>query len=125
MSTTAATSPLTGAQRRLMTGLVLGVTLVAFEVTSVVTALPTITDELHGTSLYGLAVAVYTLANMVALVTTGELADRYGPVKPYIASIATFVVGLLVAASAHSMVMVVVGRTLQGAGTGEIGRAHV
>ena len=118
MSTTAATSPLTGAQRRLMTGLVLGVTLVAFEVTSVVTALPTITDELHGTSLYGLAVAVYTLANMVALVTTGELADRYGPVKPYIASIATFVVGLLVAASAHSMVMVVVGRTLQGAGTG-------
>ena len=118
MNTTTPAAPLTGAQRRLMTGLVLGVTLVAFEVTSVVTALPTITDELHGTSLYGLAVAVYTLANMVALVTTGELADRYGPVKPYIASIATFVVGLLVAASAHSMVTVVVGRTLQGAGTG-------
>jgi MFS family permease len=102
----------------LIAGLVLGVTLVAFEVTSVVTAMPTITEELHGTSLYGLGVAVYTLANMVALVAAGELADRHGPVLPYVVSIATFVVGLVVAASASTMVMVVVGRTLQGAGTG-------
>lgn len=109
---------LTSGQRLLATGLVLGVTLVAFEVTAIVTAMPTITDELGGTSLYGLAVAVYTLANMVALVAAGELADRRGPVLPYVASIATFVFGLLVAAWAPSMVWVVVGRTLQGAGTG-------
>lgn len=118
MSLTEPAPTLTGAQRRLMTGLVLGVTLVAFEVTSVVTAMPTITDELNGTSLYGLGVAVYTLANMVALVATGELADRYGPMRPYVASIATLVLGLVVAAWAPTMVMVVIGRTLQGAGTG-------
>ncbi len=109
---------MTGAQRLLAIGLVLGVTLVAFEVTAVVTAMPTITDQLHGDSLYGLGMAVYTLANMVALVAAGELADRRGPSLPYVISIVTFIAGLSVAAAAPTMVWVVIGRTLQGAGTG-------
>ncbi len=111
-------APMSSSQRLLAIGLVLGVSLVAFEITAVVTAMPTITDELGGTSLYGLAIAAYTLANMVALVAAGELADRRGPVMPYMISIATFIIGLLVAAGAHSMVWIVIGRTLQGAGTG-------
>jgi len=86
-------------QQRLMAiGLVLGVTMVAFEITAVITALPTITDELHGDSLYGVALACYTLANLVALVVTGELTDRYGPAKPYLASLVVFAAGLIVAA---------------------------
>jgi MFS family permease len=105
-------------QRLLAIGLVLGVTMVAFEITAVLTALPTITDELHGDSLYGVALACYTLANLVALVVTGELTDRYGPAKPYLASLAVFATGLVVAATAQSMGLVVIGRTLQGAGTG-------
>ncbi len=106
-------------QQRLMAiGLVLGVMMVAFEITAVITALPTITDELHGDSLYGVALACYTLANLVALVVTGELTDRYGPAKPYLASLAVFAAGLIVAATAPTMALVVVGRTLQGAGTG-------
>jgi MFS family permease len=109
---------MTAGQRLLAIGLVLGVSLVAFEVTAVVTAMPTITDQLHGDSLYGLAVAVYTLANMVALVAAGELADRRGPALPYVISIATFIVGLVVAATAPTMVWVVIGRTLQGGGSG-------
>ena len=44
-------TPLTRAQRLLAVGLVLGVTLVAFEVTAVVTAMPTIADVLDGDSL--------------------------------------------------------------------------
>jgi MFS family permease len=105
-------------QRLLAIGLVLGVTMVAFEITAVLTALPTITDQLHGDSLYGVALACYTLANLVALVVTGELTDRYGPARPYLASLAVFASGLVVAATAPSMALVVVGRTLQGAGTG-------
>ena len=114
----AATTRLTATQRLLAAGLVLGVTLVAFEITSVITALPTITDELGGDSLYGAALAVYTLANLVSLVMAGELADRKGPALPYMISIAVFVVGLLVAGAAPSMVWIVVGRALQGIGTG-------
>ncbi|MEP7201652.1 MAG: MFS transporter [Ilumatobacteraceae bacterium] len=105
-------------QRLLAIGLVLGVTMVAFEITAVLTTLPTITDELNGDSLYGVALACYTLANLVALVVTGELTDRYGPARPYLASLAVFAAGLVVAATAQSMALVVIGRTLQGAGTG-------
>jgi MFS family permease len=100
---------------------VLGVSLVAFEITAVATALPTITDELGGDSLYGVALASYTLANLVALVATGELADRFGPRTPYLASIGVFVAGLLVASLAPTMAVVVLGRTLQGLGTGGLG----
>lgn len=105
-------------QRLLAIGLVLGVTMVAFEITAVLTALPSITDQLHGDSLYGVALACYTLANLVALVVTGELTDRFGPARPYLASLAVFAAGLIVAATAPSMSLVVIGRTLQGAGTG-------
>lgn len=111
-------TPLTAGQRLLAVGLILGVSLVAFEVTAVITALPTITDELGGDSLYGLSLASYTLANLVALVAAGELADRRGPAVPYAVCVGVFVVGLVVAAVAPSMLWVVIGRTLQGAGTG-------
>ena len=96
----------------------MAVMLVAFEVTSVITALPTITDELGGDSLYGVTLAIYTLANLVALVATGEFSDRRGPALPFVLCIATLIVGLVVAAIAPSMTWVVVGRALQGAGTG-------
>jgi MFS family permease len=105
-------------QRLLAIGLVLGVMMVAFEITAVLTALPSITDQLQGDSLYGVALACYTLANLVALVVTGELTDRFGPAKPYLGSLAVFAAGLVVAATASSMTTVVIGRTLQGAGTG-------
>ncbi len=92
--------------------------LVAFEVTSVITALPTITDELGGDSLYGVTLAIYTLANLVALVATGEFSDRRGPALPFGLCIATLIIGLVVAAVAPSMTWIVIGRALQGAGTG-------
>lgn len=109
---------LTSSQRLLATGLTLGVSLVAFEMTAVITALPTITAELDGDSLYGVALAAYTLADIVALVATGEIADRRGPMMPYLCSLITFTIGLLVAAAAPAMWCVVLGRALQGAGTG-------
>lgn len=113
-----ATVPLTRAQRLLATGLVLGVTLVAFEVTAVVTAMPTISEQFGGDSLFGVTSAAYTLANMVALVAAGELVDRRGAAFPYLACIGTFVIGLLTAAAATSMPWMVVARTLQGLGSG-------
>lgn len=118
---TATTAEGTGSLRLLAVGLVLGVTLVAFETTAVITALPTITDELGGDSLYGVALAAYTLANMVSLVAAGRLADRKGPLPTFLASVAVFVIGLVVAATAPTMAVVVLGRTLQGAGGGGFG----
>lgn len=96
----------------------LGVTLIAFETTAVITALPTITDELGGDSLYGVTLAAYTLAQLVALVAMGPFADRRGARLPFVLSIATFSLGLVVAGIAPSMAVVAIGRTLQGAGAG-------
>ncbi|HTH06553.1 MAG TPA: MFS transporter [Ilumatobacteraceae bacterium] len=117
-ATRPATTPLTSRQRLLAVGLILAGSLVAFEVTAILTALPTITEELNGDSLYGLSLAAYTLANMAALVVSGELADRKGPAVPFIVSIVVFASGLVVAAAAGAMIWVVIGRMLQGAGTG-------
>lgn len=111
-------TPLDGTQRLLAVGLVLGVTLVAFEATAIITALPTITDDLGGDSLYGVTLATYTLANLVALVAAGRYADRKGPLPTFLIAIAVFVAGLLVSAIAPSMPVVVLGRALQGAGAG-------
>lgn len=115
---TATRTPLDADQRRLAAGLVLSVTLVAFEVTAIITALPTIADALDGDSLYGVTLAAYTLANMVALVAAGELADRHGPAIPFTVCITAFIAGLVVAAAAPTMPIVVLGRVLQGVGTG-------
>ncbi len=112
------TQRLNAGQRALAAGLVLSVSLVAFESTAVITALPTITDDLDGLSLYGATLAAYMLANLVALVWSGETADRFGVRRPFLVCIAVFISGLVVAASATSMVVVLIGRLLQGAGSG-------
>ncbi|MEI6497147.1 MAG: MFS transporter [Actinomycetota bacterium] len=117
-STTATKTPLDASHRLLAIGLVLSVTLVAFESTALITALPTITKALNGDSYYGITLAVYTLANLVALVAAGRAADRRGPAPVFAVSIIVFIVGLVVAGVATSMAVVGIGRLLQGAGSG-------
>lgn len=118
MPPTAELSP--ARSRALGIGLVLAVTLVAFETTAVVTALPTITDQLHGDSLYGATLSAYMLADIVALVASGETIDRRGLKLPFGVAICLFMSGLIVSASAPTMAIVLVGRVLQGAGTGAL-----
>jgi MFS family permease len=107
-----------GHHRALAVGLVMATSLVAFETTALLTALPTISDELDGDWLYGATLAAYMLADIVGLVVAGSLIDRRGPRLPFVTSIATFVVGLGVAAAANTMFVVLLGRVLQGAGAG-------
>ncbi len=118
MNSTAVDERLDTGQRMLAVGLVLGVSLVGFEVTALTTVLPTVTDELGGDSLYGVCLAVYTLAGMVSLVIAGRAADRSGPAFVMTTSLAVFVVGLVVSGVAPDMWTVVAGRTLQGLGAG-------
>ena len=87
----------------LAVGLVLATTLIAFEVTAVITALPTVSDELGGDSLYGATLAAYTLANIVSLVAVGGLIDSRGPRTPYAYSLMLFTIGLIIASVAPSM----------------------
>ncbi|HEX4702739.1 MAG TPA: MFS transporter [Pseudonocardiaceae bacterium] len=99
-------------------GLVLIITLVAFEFMGVATALPTLVADLHGGRLYAWPVAAFTAASAVGTVVGGRISDRRGPGGPMIGAIALFAAGLLVAGTARSMAILLVGRVVQGFGVG-------
>ena len=101
-------------------GLVMAITMNAFESMAVVTAMPAVAADLRGDRLYGAAFSAYMLANLVSLVATGEQADRHGPARPFLAGVVALAAGLVVAALAPTMAFVVLGRVLQGAGAGAL-----
>ncbi len=108
-------------RRVLTTGIVGLITAVAFEGMAVPTVLPATVDDLGGLSLYGWAFAAFWLTNIVGITVAGADADRHGPVRAFVGGIGLFCLGLLLAATAPGMPMVIVGRAVQGLGAGAIG----
>jgi MFS family permease len=107
-----------GARGRLTIGLLLLEALVAVEIMVVATILPAVEADLHGLKLYGWIFAALTLASLGTVPIAGLMTDRLGP-RPILAiSIAFYVVGLVVAASAPTMFILVVARFVQGIGGG-------
>ena len=109
---------LSGRYRALTIGIVSCVLLVAFEATAVNTAMPVAARALDGLGLYAFAFSGYFTASLLAMVVSGEWADKRGPLGPLSAGIATFAVGLLVAGTAQNMWIFVGGRAIQGLGGG-------
>lgn len=110
------------AGRRLLTvGLVLIIVATAFEMLAVAATMPATARELGGLAWYGWAFSAFMLANMVAATVAGPEADRRGVVVPFIAGTLLFVTGLLVAGLAPTMPLLIVGRAVQGLGSGVIG----
>src|SRR3712207_9596341 len=99
-----------GESRALAVGLVLAITMNAFEVMAVVTAMPAVAADLGGGHPYGAAFSVYMLAHLVALVFAGEQADPHGPAPPPRLGIVPFAIGLPLPAPAPSSVPLVIGR---------------
>jgi MFS family permease len=81
--------------RRVLTaGLVLTITLAAFEALAVVTILPLIAEDLQGLRLYGWVTSAFFLGTLVGVVVAGQEADRRGPAPPFAAGLAVFAAGL-------------------------------
>lgn len=106
--------------RTLTAGLVLTVTLVAFEALAVATILPEVARDLNGFALYGWVFASFFLGSLLGIVLVGGLIDRGGLVRPFIGSLALFSVGLVISGLAASMEVLVAGRFLQGLGAGAL-----
>src|SRR6266545_1001501 len=107
-------------RRALTIGLVLTVTLVAFEALAVITILPAIKDDLGGLRLYGWVTSAFFLGVLVGVVVAGEQTDRRGPAPPFVAAVVLFGIGLVIGGLAPTMLVLVIARGLQGLGAGAI-----
>ncbi|MBU6329985.1 MAG: MFS transporter [Acidobacteria bacterium] len=119
MTAPAPTASVFSPGRRLLTvGMVLTVTLVAFESMAIATVMPLVEEDLGDLWLYGWVFSAFFLGNLVGVVVAGSAADRRRPAVPYAVGLVVFSVGLVVGGAASSMSMLVAGRLLQGLGAG-------
>jgi MFS family permease len=113
-----------GPDRRATTiGLVLLISLVAFEAMGVGTAMPALVADLGQVSMYAWPFVAFTAAAVFGTVLGGRWCDRAGPRVPLVAAPVLFGIGLLVAGTAGSMAQLLVGRLVQGLGAGTLGVA--
>lgn len=110
-------------RRSLSIGLCTAVVAVAFESIAVATALPAAARELSGLGVYAWAFSMFQIGILLATVAGGRLADRVGPARPMIGGMVVFSVGLVVAATAETMLQLIAGRLVQGLGSGTMGVA--
>jgi EmrB/QacA subfamily drug resistance transporter len=101
-----------------MIGISLTVLLAALDQTIVGTALPRIVAELHGFDLYPWVATAYLLTSTIMVPIMGKLGDLYGR-KPFLlAAIVIFVGASAACGAATSMLLLILGRGLQGVGAG-------
>lgn len=110
------------AERRLLTAGLLGlITASAFEGMAIPTVLPALVEDLGGLDLYGWAFSAFWLTNIVGITLAGSEVDRRGPVRPFVMGSVLLGVGLVLAGLAISMPVVILGRAVQGFGSGAVG----
>ena len=107
-----------GARGRLTVGLLILEALVAAEILIVAAILPAVQRDLEGLQLYGWNFAALTLASFGAVPVAGKLTDRLGPRRVLAAAVGIYALGLALAASAPTMLVLVFARFVQGIGGG-------
>jgi MFS family permease len=101
-------------------GLLIVITLLAFEAMAVAAALPTAARDVGGLGQFGWAFTGFLVANILGMVAAGQLSDSRGPRTPLVAGLVSFLAGLILAGAATTMVQLVAGRVVQGLGSGLI-----
>lgn len=108
-----------GTERRTTTvGLLLLISMIAFEAIGVGTAMPAVVADLGAVSLYAYPFVAFMAASVVATVLGGRWCDLAGPRLPLLIAPAVFGAGLVVAGTAGTLAQLLVGRVLQGLGAG-------
>jgi MFS family permease len=107
-----------GARGRMTIGLLILEALIAIEIMVVAAILPQVERELEGLQLYGWVYTALTLASIGAVPVAGRMTDRIGPRPVLSVAIGFYVVGLVLAATAPTMLMLVIARFVQGIGGG-------
>ncbi|MFG6493466.1 MFS transporter [Microbacterium sp. P03] len=92
--------------------------LAALQSLAVTTVMPVVSADLDGAALYAVAFSGTLATSVIGMVAAGAWADRSGPVAPLTTAVVLFVIGLSLAGLAGDMPTLVVGRLIQGLGTG-------
>ena len=92
--------------------------MVAYSAAAITTAMPQAARELNGLPLYGLAFGITMATSVISMTLAALWIDRSGPQKPLLTGVAIYVVGLVLAAAAPTMELLVAARAIQGLGTG-------
>lgn len=108
------------AHRLLLVGVVCLITVVAVEAMAISTVMPVVEAELGDLWLYGWVFSAFYLGTLIGVVVGGRVVDRVRPVGPMLVGVAVFLVGLAVGGLAPSMLVLVLGRFLQGLGAGVV-----
>ena len=95
-----------------------GVALYATNEFLTISLLPSAVAEIGGQRLYAWVTTVYLVASVVAATTVSATLARFGPRWSYLAALGVFGVGSVLATFAPTMELLLVGRTVQGAGGG-------
>jgi MFS family permease len=101
-------------------GIVVLITMAAFEHLGVSTAMPKMLQDLHGGDLYSWPFTAFLAASVMATVLSGWFCDRVGAGPALLLGPAMFVAGLVTAGLAGGMPELLIGRALQGAGMGTV-----
>ena len=97
------------------------ISMLAFESIAVATAMPAVAEALDGLPYYALAFGATLATSVLGMTAAGQLCDKRGPYRAALAGLAAFLAGLLLAGLAPSMPVLVLGRALQGLGSGVLG----
>jgi MFS family permease len=106
--------------RIVVTGLMLAMFLAALNQTIVATALPTIGRDFRDFELLPWVVTAYLLTSTVVAPLYGKLSDIYGRRAMMLAAVGLFIAGSAACGAARDMILLILGRALQGIGGGGI-----
>lgn len=116
----AAARPDKAAVMRIIIGVMMAMLLGAIDQTIVVTALPTIGNDLHDFTNLQWVVTAYLLSATAVTPLYGKLADIVGRRRTLLTAIVIFIVGSALCGLSRSMPMLIVSRFLQGIGGGSL-----
>lgn len=111
-------TPWTGNEIRLMIGAVTLIFLSSFEASATTAIMPNIVADLQADTWFSIASGSAPAASLFAVVIAGALADWRGIRVVLLGGVASFAVGLLLCAFAPHVAFFVLGRLVQGFGSG-------
>lgn len=99
-------------------GLMMGMFLSALDQTVVSTSMRTIADDLDGMAMQAWVTTAYMIVSTIATPLYGKLSDIFGRRLLFIIAISIFLLGSLLAGTAHTMYELAAYRAIQGLGAG-------